>query len=83
MYNFVRLTQAGPDKGGYYHLNLQRGKPDLIRAMQRTRVNGRRTRRPANPDDEPDFRLLPPLPAIVSGTRIDVPHDSTVEAKSK
>jgi hypothetical protein len=75
MYNFTRLTQLGPDKGAYFHVNLQRGKPELSMKMQRTRVNGKGTRRPGNPRDEPDFRTLPPLAAIASGTRIDIPTD--------
>lgn len=75
MYHLTRITQAGPDKGAYFNVNFQRGRPELSLTMQRTRVNGKGTRRPGNPEREPDFRTLMPLPTIPLGTRIDIPLD--------
>lgn len=44
MYNFSRIT-TGRDKGAYWNINFQRGKPSLTVHMPRTRVNGKGTRR--------------------------------------
>lgn len=74
MYNFQRIT-AGRDKGAYHHANFQRGRPDLSIKMQRTRVNGKGTRRPGNPEKEPDLHSLESLPAIAPGTNIVIPLD--------
>lgn len=75
MYNFTRITHAGSDKGAYFNVNFQRGRPELSMKMQRTRVNGNGTRRPGNPDQEPDLCAMPPLPAIEPGTTIEIPLD--------
>lgn len=74
MYHFTRITQ-GRDKGAYHHPNFQRGKPELSMTMQRTRVNGKGTRQPGNPDVEPDLYALPPLPAIEPGSIVEIPTD--------
>jgi hypothetical protein len=74
MYNFQRIT-AGRDKGAYHHTNFQRGKPQISLRMHRTRVNGKGTRRPGNPSAEPNFYSLGTLPAIVPGTKIEIPVD--------
>jgi HSF-type DNA-binding len=63
MYHMIRITH-GVDKGAYYHHQLQRGQPHLSIQMLRTRVNGNGTRRPSNPNQEPNLYVLPPLPAI-------------------
>ena len=81
MYNFTRITHAGPDKGAYFNVNFQRGRPELSMKMQRTRVNGKGTRQPGNPDKEPDLFAMPPLPAIKPGTAIEIPLDSTTAAR--
>ena len=60
MYSFQRIT-AGRDKGAYFHEHFLRGKPQLCRQMERTRVNGKGCRKPGNPNAEPDFYQLPPL----------------------
>jgi hypothetical protein len=75
MYHFQRIT-SGPDKGAYHHASFQRNRPELCYCMQRTRVNGMVTRRPANPDAEPDLHTLTPIPPIPRGTIIDVPNES-------
>jgi hypothetical protein len=74
MYNFQRIT-AGRDKGAYHHANFQRGTPQISLRMHRTRVNGKGTRRPGNPAQEPNFHSLGSLPSIVLGTKIDIPVD--------
>ena len=73
MYRFQRIT-AGRDKGAYHHPNFQRGSPELCFAMQRTRVNGKGTRRPGNPKCEPNLYVHPPLPPIAHGTAIEMPR---------
>ena len=75
MYQFERIT-AGPDKNAYHNANFLRGRPDLALRMQRTRVNGKGTRRPGNPLKEPDFYSLPVLPPIAPGTVIEIPLDA-------
>jgi hypothetical protein len=74
MYNFQRIT-TGKDKGAYHHVHFLRGQPQLALQMQRTRVNGRGTRRPGNPMAEPDFSQLLALPQIEAGTIFDNPVD--------
>lgn len=74
MYNFQRIT-AGRDKGAYHHANFQRGTPQISLRMHRTRVNGKGTRRPGNPAQEPNFHSLGSLPSIVLGTKIEIPVD--------
>lgn len=74
MYQFERIT-AGPDKNAYHNANFLRGRPELAVKMQRTRVNGKGTRRPGNPLQEPDLYALPPLPPMEPGTIIEIPLD--------
>lgn len=72
MYNFQRIT-TGPDKGAYCHPYFLRGKPGLCGKMTRTRVNGKGSRKPANPKDEPDLHQLSPLPKIPPNANIEIP----------
>jgi len=74
MYNLQRIT-AGRDKGAYHNPNFLRGRPQLALKMHRTRVNGKGTRRPGNPQTEPDFYVLEPMPIIAYGTMIEIPSD--------
>jgi HSF-type DNA-binding/Conserved hypothetical protein (Lin0512_fam) len=74
MYHFTRITH-GRDKGAFHNPNFQRGRPELSMTIQRTRVNGKGTRRPGNPHKEPDLYALPPLPVIEPGTPIEIPLD--------
>ena len=75
MYQFERIT-AGSDKNAYHNPMFLRGRPELACRMQRTRVNGKGTRRPGNPLKEPDFYSLPTLSSIVRGTVIEIPLDA-------
>lgn len=72
MYNFERIT-TGTDKGAYHHPAFLRGHPELALNMFRTRVNGKGTRRPGNPDNEPDFSVLEAMPRIPLGATIEIP----------
>lgn len=74
MYCFQRIT-AGRDKGAYHHACFQRGMPQISLKMHRTRVNGKGTRRPGNPNNEPDFYVLDTLAPIAPGTKIEIPVD--------
>jgi hypothetical protein len=70
LYGFSRLTR-GLDKGGYYHELFLRGKASLAYEIHRQRVKGTGVRLPTNPDNEPNFYVLPPvtkdeLPTIAS-----------------
>jgi hypothetical protein len=72
MYNFQRITQ-GLDKGAYHHPYFLRGEPNLCMKMHRTRINGKGTRKPANPEVEPNLLAMTPLPRIPLGTNIEIP----------
>ena len=76
MYHFQRIT-AGRDKGAYHHPSFLRGRSDLCSSMTRTRVNGKGTRRPGNPEGEPDFYAMDAMPAIAPGTIIEFPTDAS------
>jgi hypothetical protein len=78
MYHFERIT-AGPDKGAYHHPKFLRGHPELSVKMHRTRVNGKGTRRPGNPDTEPNFYAMHPMPPIPRGTVVVIPLDVPVK----
>lgn len=78
MYHFQRIT-AGRDKGAYHHPSFLRGRSDLCMSMTRTRVNGKGTRRPGNPEGEPDFYGMEAMPTIPHGTVIEFPSDSPQE----
>jgi hypothetical protein len=67
LYGFARLTRNGPDKGAYYHEYFLRGRPTLCTRLQRTRVKGTGVRTSSNPESEPDFYELSPLPAPKTG----------------
>ena len=58
---FNRLS-AGPDKGSYCHELFLRGMPFLCKRMVRMKVNGNGIRAAGNPDMEPDFCKMPPVP---------------------
>lgn len=73
MYSFQRLTTNGPDRGGYYHPQFLRGSPRLVVEMKRTRVNGKKCRKPADPSKEPDLHKLPPVPIIAVGSQVELP----------
>ena len=53
---------AGPDKGSYYHSLFLRGKRFLCGRMRRCKVNGKRIRSAGNPETEPIFSRMDPMP---------------------
>jgi len=59
-WGFRRITQ-GPDQNSYYHELFLRGMPHLCKRMKRP---GTFKKLPADPDDEPDFHNMPPLPHL-------------------
>jgi hypothetical protein len=69
MYGFRRITQ-GRDKGAYYHEHFLRGMPHLCEKIGRTRINGNGCRKPSDPDNEPDFYMMSPIPPIPRGSVI-------------
>jgi len=58
LYGFRRITK-GPDARSYYHEMFLRGRPELATAMQRLKVKGNGVKGAANPNDEPNFYLMP------------------------
>lgn len=73
LYNFQRIT-CGRDKGAYYHEKCLRGMPELCEEIKRTRVNGKGTRKPSNPMDEPDFYSMAFIPKIPKGSLVELPE---------
>ena len=60
LYGFRRFS-AGADKGSYYHPKFLRGLPWIATTIQRTKVNGRKSRKAGNPEAEPrldDYKHL-------------------------
>ena len=60
MYGFKRLSH-GMDKGGYYHEMFLQNVPQLAKKIQRQKIKGMGPRRPAQPDQEPNFYAMPNL----------------------
>lgn len=60
LYGFQRITK-GTDKGSYYHPLMLRGKEFLAHQITRTRVKGTGVRPRSNPEQEPDFYVMPPI----------------------
>ncbi len=52
LYGFRRFS-GGSDKGCYYHPKFLRGLPWIATTIQRTKVNGRKSRKAGNPEAEP------------------------------
>ena len=63
LYGFQRLYR-GRDKGGYWHEFFLRGKPEFCDKVLRTKVKGTGVRCPTNPESEPDFYAMQPIPAL-------------------
>ena len=60
LYGF-RGCSGGADKGNYYHPKFLRGLPWIATKIQRTKVNGPKSRKAGNPEAEPrldDYRHL-------------------------
>lgn len=82
LYGFARLTNAGPDKGGYYNEYFLRGRPDLTVHMHRTRVKGTGVRTSSNPMEEPNFYEMPPVEDVNRSEqmKIEVPRPHLVSS---
>lgn len=65
LYGFNRITK-GPDKGSYYHELFLRSKKFLCRGIARMKVKGTGARMASNPDQEPNFYKMPPMPPLLS-----------------
>jgi hypothetical protein len=63
------LSSSGPDKNCYYHEKFLRGKLFLARHIQRTSVKGTGPRRAGSIESQPNFYLMPFLPAVGTLTR--------------
>lgn len=61
LWGFKRITRSGPDQGSYYHIMFLRTKFYLCHDISRTAVLGQGRIVP-NPEAEPDFISMPPLP---------------------
>ena len=62
---FSLYHHAGPDKGAHYHELFLRGKRHLAHRIPRIKIKGKGARKPANPEQEPNFyekTFLPPTP---------------------
>jgi len=66
LYGFKRLCRPGPDNGAYYHQLFLRARPYLCRSMARvSSLQGSSdTRVASNPEHEPRFSKMGPLPAL-------------------
>lgn len=69
LYGFQRIT-VGPDKGSYYHELYLRGRLDLAVCIARVKVKGTGVRAKANPDEEPNFYLYPPIEKVVAASTV-------------
>jgi HSF-type DNA-binding len=78
LYGFQRLT-AGLDKGSYYHELFLRNRSDLVGQIHRVKVKGTSVRAKANPQDEPNFYMYPPVDALaISAIACDEVTSSSV-----
>jgi len=66
IYGFTRLT-AGKDKHGYFHPLFVRNDRSLAKKIERHKLKGTGTRKPGEPDKEPNFYSMPFLPASPRG----------------
>ena len=62
LYGFKRIT-TGRDKKGYYHELFLRSRRYLSHRIPRIKLKGTGSRKPTSPDTEPNFYVLPYLPA--------------------
>jgi HSF-type DNA-binding len=78
LYGFQRLT-AGLDKGSYYHELFLRNRRDLVAQIQRVKVKGTGVRAKANPQDEPNLYMYPPVDALaITAVACDVVPSTSV-----
>ena len=74
LYGFSRITK-GPDRGAYYHELFLRSKMVLCRGIQRMKVKGTGSRMASNPDQEPNFYKMNPMPPSVAPVELDINAD--------
>lgn len=61
LYGFNRIS-VGADKGAYYHELFLRSMRFLCRRMTRNKINGNGIRSAGNPQQEPNFYIMPNVP---------------------
>ena len=66
IYGFTRLT-AGKDKHGYFNPLFVRNDRSLAKKIERHKLKGTGTRKPGEPEKEPNFYNMPFLPASPRG----------------
>jgi hypothetical protein len=78
LYGFKRLCRPGPDNGAYYHQQFLRARPYLCRSMARgSSLQGSSdTRVASNPEHEPRFSKMDPLPALSLNAVVAVGRNS-------
>jgi hypothetical protein len=59
LYGF-ELIARGPNKGGYFHENFQRDRPEIVRQVRRTSYKSKKKKK-TNADSAPDFYSMPPI----------------------
>ena len=79
LYGFSRITK-GPDRGSYYHELFLRGKEFLCRGIIRSKIKGTGARLASNPDAEPNFYDMPPVPSARDFARLQscTPNEDAV-----
>lgn len=78
LYGFSRITK-GPDRGAYYHELFLRSKMILCRGIQRMKVKGTGSRMASNPDQEPNFYKMSPMPPSVAPIELDINSDGQTQ----
>lgn len=71
LYGFRKMQKDGPDKGSYYHDFFLRGRPQIAQGIKRSKAKGDKFK---SCDEEPNFYVLPPMPAV---SRTQVPPLAT------
>lgn len=78
LYGFSRITRHGADKHSYYHECFLRSKRFLCRGIIRIKINGSGGRRPGNPESDPNFKAMHPLPkSCTTPDREPAPNPTT------
>lgn len=83
LWGFKRITK-GADAGCYYHQSFLRGIPDILGEMKYKKIKGVGRALKPNPEGEPDFYQLQPLPKVMysSGDGGDRHGSNYVKASS-
>lgn len=64
LYGFNRITANCLDKGAYYHESFLRGKSQLSKNVARQRVKGTKRRVASDPESNPNFYEMSPMPGL-------------------